>query len=194
MSEVNSTFQLLAGEIAPDFTLPDGAGQFHSLEALTAGKSATVIVFACNHCPFVIHLADAVARFAEDYALRGVQVIAINSNDAANYPADAPDKMVTFADQSGWNFPYLYDETQAIAHAYAAACTPDFYVFNSKMELAYAGQLDASRPGKAEEVTGADLRRAVDHVLEKNGPIDGPWQPSSGCNIKWKEGNAPEYF
>ena len=194
MSEVLSTFQLQPGDRAPDFTLPDGLGASHSLTDLTAGKSATVIAFACNHCPFVVHLADAVAKFATDYDERGVQVIAINSNDVANYPADAPEKMVTFADQYGWSFPYLYDESQEVAHAYGAACTPDFYVFDQDLALVYAGQLDSTRPGRNEDITGEDLRRAVDHVLESGSPVDGPWQPSSGCNIKWKEGNAPAYF
>lgn len=194
MSEVISTFQLQAGDHAPDFSLPDGAGKPHSLAALTAGKSATVIVFACNHCPFVIHLAEAVAKFSRDYASQGVQVIAINSNDVANYPADSPEKMVVFADQYGWDFPYLYDESQEVAQAYAAACTPDFYVFNKKLELAYAGQLDSTRPGKAGDINAQDLRRAVDGVLEAGGPVEAPWQPSSGCNIKWKAGNAPAYF
>ncbi|NOX99401.1 MAG: redoxin family protein, partial [Verrucomicrobia bacterium] len=117
MSEVLSTFQLQAGDRAPDFTLADGAGLSHSLAELTNGKTATVIIFACNHCPFVIHLAEAVAKFAGDYAARGVQVIAINSNDVANYPADSPEKMVVFADQYGWDFPYLYDESQEVAQA-----------------------------------------------------------------------------
>ena len=194
MSEVLSTFQLQAGDRAPDFSLPDGSGLSYSLADLTTGKSATVIVFACNHCPFVIHLADAVAKFAADYAAQGVQVIAINSNDVANYPADSPEKMVAFASQYGWGFPYLYDESQEVAQAYAAACTPDFYVFNRELELAYAGQLDSTRPGKAGAINAEDLRRAVDCVLDTDGPVDAPWQPSSGCNIKWKEGNAPEYF
>ena len=194
MSEVLSTFQLQAGDRAPDFALPDGTGVSYSLADLAQGKSATVIVFACNHCPYVIHLADEVSKFSEEYVEQGVQVIAINSNDVENYPADAPEKMLVFADQYGWNFPYLYDESQDVAHAYGAACTPDFYIFNQDLELAYAGQLDSTRPGKTEIITGEDLRWAVDHVLKTNGPVDAPWHPSSGCNIKWKEGNAPAYF
>ncbi len=194
MSEVQSTFQLKPGDRAPDFTLPDGGGAEYSLAELTEGESATVIAFVCNHCPFVIHLAEAMNQFAEDYVERGVQVIAINSNDVKNYPADTPEKMLEFADQYEWGFPYLHDETQELARAYAAACTPDFYVFNEKLELAYAGQFDSTRPGKAGEITGADLRSAVDYVLENQQPVEGTWQPSSGCNIKWKEGNAPAYF
>lgn len=194
MAEVLSTFQLQAGACAPDFSLPDGSGAMHSLADLAEGNSATVIVFACNHCPFVIHLADAVARFAGDYAARGVGVIAINSNDVANYPDDAPDKMLAFAHQHGWGFPYLYDESQEVAHAYGAACTPDFYLFNKDMALAYAGQFDSTRPGGAGEVDGGDLRRAVDHVLATGEAVEKPWRASSGCNIKWKAGNAPAYF
>ncbi len=166
----------------------------NSLAELVEGDMILVIAFVCNHCPYVIHLAEALQEFAEDYIDRGVQVVAINSNDVANYPADAPEKMLDFAAQYAWDFPYLYDETQQVAQAYAAACTPDFYVFNEQLELAYAGQFDATRPGKTGEITGIDLRSAVDHVLDTSQAVEGAWQPSSGCNIKWKEGNAPEYF
>ncbi len=194
MAEVLSTFQLQVGSRAPDFNLPDATGATHSLADLSEGNSATVIVFACNHCPFVIHLAGALARFAEDYAGRGLGVIAINSNDVANYPADAPDKMPAFAQQHGWDFPYLYDEPQEVAHAYSAACTPDFYLFDKDLALAYAGQFDSTRPGGKGEVNGEDLRRALDHLLDTGTAVERPWQPSSGCNIKWKAGNAPAYF
>lgn len=166
----------------------------HSLADLSEGHSATVVVFACNHCPFVIHLADEVARFADDYAARGVGVIAINSNDVANYPADAPVNMPAFAQRHGWNFPYLYDESQEVALAYAAACTPDFYLFDKGLALVYAGQFDSSRPGGADEANGEDLRRAVDQVLATGSAVEKPWRASSGCNIKWKAGNTPAYF
>lgn len=194
MSEVLSTFHLKPGDRAPDFNLPDGMGNMNSLAELVEGEMILVIAFVCNHCPYVIHLADTLHKFEEDYIERGVQVVAINSNDVENYPADAPGKMLDFADQYGWGFPYLYDETQEVAQAYAAACTPDFYVFNEKLELAYAGQFDSTRPGKGGEITGVDLRSAVDHVLETSQAVGGTWQPSSGCNIKWKEGNEPGYF
>ncbi len=194
MSEVLSTFQLRPGQEAPAFTLPDGKGQSHTLAEICEGKRVTVIAFVCNHCPFVIHLAEAMASFAKDYAARDVQVIAINSNDVENYPADSPQKMVDFARQYHWDFPYLYDESQQVALDYSAACTPDFYVFDDKQGLAYAGQFDATRPGKAGEISGNDLRKAVDHVLQTGEALAQPWQPSSGCNIKWKAGNAPGYF
>lgn len=193
MAEVPSTFELQAGALAPTFNLPDGTGSEYSLADLAAGKKAVVIAFVCNHCPFVVHLAEAIGAFDGDYASREVQFIAINSNDVANYPADAPDKMVAFARQYGWNFPYLYDESQQVAISYAAACTPDFYVFDGDLRLAYAGQFDATRPGRGGSVDGADLRRATDAVLE-GAEVGQPWLPSSGCNIKWKPGDSPPYF
>lgn len=194
MSEVLSTFQLKPGQVAPDFTLPDGGGKEYALADLTEGKRATVIAFVCNHCPFVIHLASAVAKFADDYASKEVQVIAINSNDVTNYPADSPAKMLDFAKRYDWTVPYLYDESQQVALSYAAACTPDFYLFDEKLGLAYAGQFDTTRPGQQGEVTGCDLRSAVEHVLKDQTAVEGSWQPSSGCNIKWKEKNTPAYF
>lgn len=193
MSEVRSTFELSLGAIAPAFNLPNGSGESFSLGNLGDGKKAVVVVFACNHCPFVVHLADAIGSFAKEYAERGVQFIAISSNDVTNYPADAPAKMVAFADRHEWEFPYLYDESQEVAKAYRAACTPDFYVFDHESALAYAGQFDDSRPGNAEAVTGTDLRRVLDALVAGEAYV-GPQSPSSGCNIKWKAGNEPEYF
>jgi len=193
MAEVISTFQLTLGASAPEFCLPDGFGREFSLSELSSGKKATVIIFACNHCPFVVHLAEGLAKFHDDYAGKGVQMVAINSNDIVSYPADSPEKMVQFATSSGWRFPYLLDEDQAVAKAYAAACTPDFYVFDQELKLSYAGQFDASRPGRAGAIDGIDLRTAVDAtILGQEVPM--PWQPSSGCNIKWKSGNEPAYF
>ncbi len=194
MAEVPSTFRLERGAPAPDFRLPDGQGSEHSLAELSSGKKAIVIAFVCNHCPFVIHLADALGKFAAEYEGQGVQTIAINANDVGNYPDDAPDKMVLFAEKHGWKFPYLYDATQEVALAYAAACTPDFYVFNEKLELTYAGQFDGSRPGRGGEISGEDLRKAVDETLATGQTSEPAWQPSSGCNIKWKPGNEPDYF
>jgi peroxiredoxin len=194
MSEVPSTFRLEPDTAAPDFSLPDGHGTVHTLEQLAVGQRALVIAFVCNHCPFVIHLADALGSCARDYQTRGVQFIAINPNDVANYPADAPEQMPGFAQRHRWEFPYLYDESQEVAKAYAAACTPDFYVFDGNLKLAYAGQFDATRPNRGDHVTGADLRAALNSLLENSTGPEQPWKPSSGCNIKWKAGNEPDYF
>lgn len=193
MAEVPSTFQLKPGESAPDFELPDGNGTYHQLENLISGKKGLVVAFVCNHCPFVVHLADAFGKFAEDVSAEGIQVVAISANDVANYPADSPEKMVEFASKSGWDFPYLYDASQDVAKSYAAACTPDFYLFDSNLKLTYAGQFDDSRPGRGGEADGSDLRKAVDDLLAAE-PTPEPWYPSSGCNIKWKPGEAPDYF
>ncbi len=193
MALTNSTFTLQAGAAAPEFTLPDGSGTSHSLGSLAAEKKTTVIVFACNHCPFVVHLAKAFGEFASEYADKGVQTIAINSNDVANYPADSPEKMVEFARENGWDFPYLYDADQSVAKAYAAACTPDFYVFDADLKLGYAGQFDATRPNSGGEIDAADLRAAVDTALAGT-EVAQPWKPSAGCNIKWQAGNEPAYF
>ena len=193
MSEVPSTFKLRPGQTAPAFELPDGKGESHSLAGLAEGKKALVVAFVCNHCPFVIHLAKEFGEFAAEMSLKGVQVVAISSNDVANYPADSPEKMVEFAAAYHWEFPYLYDETQEVAKAYAAACTPDFYVFDGDLKLTYAGQFDDTRPGRGGNITGADLRNAVEKTLAGES-VPEPWYPSTGCNIKWKAGEAPDYF
>lgn len=193
MAEVPSTFQLKSGKTAPEFSLPDGNGETHSLESLLAGKNGLIVAFVCNHCPFVVHLAESFGQFAAEMAAKGIQTVAINANDVENYPADAPDKMVEFASANGWNFPYLYDESQSVAKAYAAACTPDFYLFDAEGKLTYAGQYDDSRPGRGGEISGTDLRGAVQDLLSEN-PTAEPWYPSTGCNIKWKPGGAPDYF
>lgn len=193
MSEVPSTFQLRPGQSAPAFQLPDGQGKSHSLADLAEGKKVLVVAFVCNHCPFVIHLAKEFGEFAAEMSQKGVQVVAISSNDVANYPADSPEKMVEFAASYHWEFPYLYDETQEVAKAYAAACTPDFYVFDGDHNLTYAGQFDDTRPGRGGNITGADLRNAVEKTLAGES-VPEPWYPSTGCNIKWKAGEAPDYF
>lgn len=193
MAEVRSTFQLRPGERAPDFSLPDAAGRIHSLADIADGGRALVVVFACNHCPFVIHLAGAMGRLARDTSALGARWVAINANDVSRYPADAPDKMAAFANASGWDFPYLFDETQATAKAYAAACTPDFYLFDADRRLRYAGQFDATRPGRGAP-TGGDLRAALERVLATGEGPPFPWPPSSGCSIKWKPGSEPAYF
>ena len=193
MSEVPSTFQLKAGESAPAFSLPDGNGDVYHLDDLLAGKKGLVLGFVCNHCPYVVHLAGEFGAFADEIAEKGFQTVVIGANDVSRYPADAPEQMVRFAEANGWGFPYLYDESQQVARAYGAACTPDFYVFDGEGKLTYAGQFDDTRPGDAGEVTGADLRRAVEATLAGEA-VAQPWYPATGCNIKWKPGNEPAYF
>jgi len=180
------------GTEAPDFSLLNVDGKTVSRADL-AGKPALVVAFICNHCPFVMHLADEFAAFGNEYASKGAAVVAISSNDVANYPADSPEMMVKEAENRGYQFPYLYDETQEVAKEYAAACTPDFYVFDANQRLAYRGQFDSSRPDSGVAPTGADLRAAVDAVLAGNAPSDDQ-TPSLGCNIKWIAGNEPPYF
>ncbi len=174
------------GTVAPDFTLLDTvSGKEVSLKELSSTR-ATVIMFICNHCPYVIHVNEEIVRLAKDYQSAGVAFIAISSNDVVNYPADAPDKMTALAKAEGYTFPYLYDETQAVAKAYDAACTPDFYVFDGDLRLAYRGQLDGSRPNSGIPLTGEDLRSALDAVLLGR-PVASEQRPSAGCNIKWKK-------
>jgi thiol-disulfide isomerase/thioredoxin len=173
------------GTQAPDFSLLDTvSGKSASLEELKSDK-ATVIMFICNHCPFVKHVDEQLVSLAKDYQAKGVSFIAISSNDVANYPQDGPELMTQEAAKVGYTFPYLYDESQDVAKAYDAACTPDFYVFDKDLKCAYRGQLDSSRPGNGLPVTGADLRSALDEVLEGQA-VSAPQIPSIGCNIKWK--------
>lgn len=173
------------GTKAPDFNLLDTVSdQFLSLEKLK-GKQGTVIMFICNHCPFVIHVNSQLVKIAKEYNKKGFSFIAISSNDVVNYPQDSPEKMKAHAKANDYPFPYLYDETQAVAKAYDAACTPDIYLFNSKLELVYRGQLDDSRPENGVPLTGEDLRHAMDCVLQKKANTR-PQKPSIGCNIKWK--------
>jgi peroxiredoxin len=178
--------------IAPDFSLPDTDGRLVSLDDFS-GKPALLVAFICNHCPFVKHVAAGFAKLAKDYQKRGVAVVAINSNDAENYPDDSPEKMAEEVKIRGYTFPYLYDETQETAKAYGAACTPDFYVFDEDRKLVYRGQMDSSRPSSGRPVTGEDLRAALDAVLDGQSPSV-KQKPSIGCNIKWKAGNEPPYF
>ena len=173
------------GTIAPDFTLPDAVSEkMLSLQNLK-GEKGTVIMFICNHCPFVIHVNEELVRLAKDYQSKGIDFIAISSNDVDTYPQDAPPFMKQLATEQGYTFPYLYDESQAIAEAYDAACTPDFYLFNKNLESVYHGQLDSSRPGNGIPVTGNNMRAAIDALLEGKDPIDNQL-PSIGCGIKWK--------
>jgi len=180
------------GTSAPDFCLVNVDGREVSLGDLSE-RPVLVVVFMCNHCPFVIHIADELAKFALEYSARGVAIVGINSNDVASHPADSPERMVAEAEQRGYVFPYLFDETQAVAQAYHAACTPDFFVFDAERKLVYRGQFDASRPDSGIPVTGADLRAAVDAALQGLPPAENQ-RPSLGCNIKWRPGCEPDYF
>jgi len=191
MVAVNSTM-LPLGTKAPDFRLPDLTGKTVSLSEFK-GAPALVVVFMCNHCPYVKHIRAGLAQLARDYMPRGVGIVGINSNDVKNYPADSPAKMAEEARAAGYIFPYLYDETQEIAKAYRAACTPDIYLFGRDQRLVYRGQLDDSRPGSNVPVTGKDLRAAIDAVLAGK-PVSPNQKASIGCNIKWKPGNEPKYF
>jgi peroxiredoxin len=190
MAETLSTRILLPGSHAPEFDLPDARGERFSLDDVR-GPSGLMVMFVCNHCPFVVHLAPALSAFAKEAEAQGVSVVAINSNDTERYPADAPEKMIEFASQHGWTFPYLVDADQSVAHAYVAACTPDFYLFDGELKLAYCGQFDSARPKNSSPVTGADLRDAMHRMLAGDPQID-PQRPSSGCGIKWKPGNEPK--
>ncbi len=181
---------LKLGTEAPEFALPDPDGKTWTL---ADRAPAYLVMFICNHCPFVKHVADEIAALGRDYGQRGVAVYAISSNDVEKHPDDSPEKMKTEAKQRGYTFPYLYDADQSVAKAYDAACTPDFYVFDSRRRLAYRGQLDGSRPGNDVPVDGRDLRSALDAVLAGEAP-DAEQRPSVGCNIKWKPGNAPAWF
>lgn len=173
------------GTKATDFTLFDTvSGEKLSLDELKSEK-ATVIMFICNHCPYVVRINEGISEFAFDYIPKGVSVIAISANDAENYPDDSPEKMKENAKKNNFNFPYLYDETQEIASAYDAQCTPDIYVYDKDMKLVYRGQFDDARPSNDVEVTGKDLRNAVDCLLEGKAN-DKKQIPSIGCSIKWK--------
>jgi peroxiredoxin len=180
------------GTTAPDFSLPDTTGEIISLADFKNDR-ALLVIFMCNHCPYVRLIRDALAQLAIDYQPRGVGIVGINSNDAVKYPADNPAKMKEEVHSAGYIFPYLFDETQAVAKAYRAACTPDFFLFDRAQKLVYRGQFDDARPGSSGPVTGRDLQAALDAVLAGK-PVSPNQKPSMGCNIKWKPGNAPEYF
>lgn len=186
-----STHELRYGDNAPPFELPDAWGKKHSLRD-AMGKEGMVVVFACNHCPFVIHLAKELGELAKEISAKGVNTVSINSNDLAKFPQDGPIHMMDFAKQNGWDFPYLIDESQMVAKSYGAACTPDFFLFNAEGRLAYAGQFDGTRPGAEVKASGDDLRDAVGRMISGEAPKKGV--PSSGCSIKWKPGNEPRWF
>lgn len=191
MAGVSSTM-LELGTAAPDFRLPDTTGQLVSLADYKQAP-ATLVVFMCNHCPYVKHIANQFAEFAREYQAKGVAVIGVNANDVSTHPDDSPEKMAEEAKKIGYTFPYLYDETQEVAKSYRAACTPDFFLFDKDHKLAYRGQFDGSRPGNNVAVTGQDLRMALDAVLQDQ-PVPAEQKASMGCNIKWRAGNEPGYF
>jgi peroxiredoxin len=180
------------GTAAPDFALPDvTTGKLVRRDDFAA--PGLLVMFICNHCPYVQHVRAELARFAADYAAKGLAIVGINSNDVVSQPGDHPDRMREEAAEVGYRFPYLFDESQEVAKAYHAACTPDFFLFGADRRLAYRGQFDGSRPGNGVPVTGADLRAAADAVLAR-APVPGEQRPSLGCNIKWKPGREPGYF
>ncbi len=172
------------GTTAPEFRLPDPAGKVYSLSDFKSAK-ALAVFFICNHCPYVKHIRAGLSQYVRDYQSRGVAVVAISANDAVNYPDDSPAKMALESKAAGYIFPYLYDETQEVAKAYQAACTPDIYLFDASQKLVYRGQFDDARPGNGAPVTGKDLRAATDALLAGK-PISEKQTPSMGCNIKWK--------
>ena len=180
------------GSQAPDFSLPDVEGRTISLGDFRDAP-ALLVVFMCNHCPFVKHIAGELARLGKDYQARGAAIVGINPNDVEHYPDDSPERMRREVQERGYTFPYLYDETQETAQAYRAACTPDFFLFDKDRKLVYRGQLDDSRPGSDIPVTGKDLRAALDKVLAGQA-APATQRPSIGCNIKWKPGHEPDYF
>jgi peroxiredoxin len=183
---------LALGTAAPDFRLPGTDGKIYSLLDFREAK-ALVVAFICNHCPYVMHIRSALAQFGKEMQGRGVAVVGISANDAVKYPQDGPEAMKREVGVAGYTFPYLYDESQAVAKAYRAACTPDFFLFDGERKLVYRGQFDSSRPGNGVPVTGSDLREAVEAVLAGRA-IAANQRPSLGCNIKWRRGNEPEYF
>ncbi|MFM7425811.1 MAG: thioredoxin family protein [Elainella sp.] len=191
MARVASTM-LALGTTAPDFQLSEvGSGKLVS--RLDFAGQPLLVMFICRHCPFVIHVQSELAKLGQDYQHQPLGMVAISANDVEHYPDDAPDRLREMVQELGLSFPLCYDETQAVAKAYTAACTPDFFLFDADHKLVYRGQLDDSRPGNDKPVTGADLRAALDAVLSGR-PVAAEQKPSIGCNIKWKPGQAPDYF
>ncbi len=193
MARTNSTMMLKLGQPAPDFLLPDTVGGEDISLSKNAGAQGSLVMFICNHCPFVVHLIKEIGNIDKDYDGRGISIFAINSNDIDKHPDDAPDKMAALARSEGWSFPYLFDASQETAKRYGAACTPDFFLLDSSGKLVFRGRMDGSSPGNEVPVTGEDLRAALDALL--SGAQIGEQQlPSLGCNIKWKPCNEPSYF
>jgi peroxiredoxin len=188
---VTASKMLDLGTSAPDFNLPDTQGNIVSLGDFKDAP-ALLIIFMCNHCPFVKHVLHVMVDLIKRYQAKGIAIVGINSNDVANFPDDQPEKMAEVAKKAGFTFPYLFDQSQEVAKTYHAACTPDFFLFDKERKLVYRGQMDDSRPGSEVPVTGVDLIRAMDSVLAGR-DISIDQKPSMGCNIKWKQGNEPEY-
>ena len=189
---LTASTMLPLGTKASDFSLPDVVSGKTRSPAHFAGKPALLVIFLCRHCPYVQHVKTELARLGKDYAQR-IGIVAVSSNDAANYPDDAPASLKAMATEEGFTFPLCYDETQEVAKLYTAACTPDCFLFDKDRTLVYRGQLDDSRPGNGKPVTGRDLRAAIDAVLAGQA-VNPKQQPSAGCNIKWKKGNEPAYY
>ena len=192
MARTPSTM-LSLGTDAPNFSLPDTVTQKTINLSDFSDRKGLLVMFICQHCPFVIHIKSQLAKLGQDYVSKNLGIVAISSNDVENYPDDSPEKLKAMAEEFSFNFPVCYDETQEVAKAYQAACTPDFFLFDSNLKLAYRGQLDDSRPSLDIPVTGKDLRSAIDALLA-NQSIPEEQKPSLGCNIKWKVGNEPEYY
>lgn len=173
------------GTVAPDFALTDAvSGRTVTRAEVSAGKKALLVMFICNHCPFVVHVREELTRLAADYGTKGVAVVAINANSLKSHPQDGPPHMKALAQELGWGFPFLFDDTQSVARAFHAACTPDFFLFDGGARLVYRGQLDEARPGNGKPVDGRDLRGALDALLS-GAQVEGDQRPSLGCNIKW---------
>ena len=190
---LTASTMLSLGTKAPDFNLVDVVSENQISLANFAGKKALLVMFICRHCPFVKHVQSELANIGNDYAQSDLSIVAISANDINNYPDDAPEMLKQMATELGFNFPLCYDETQEVAKAYTAACTPDFFLFDGDLKLVYRGELDDSRPSNDKPVTGEELRTAIDTVLAGK-PVTGEQKPSIGCNIKWKPGNEPSYF
>jgi peroxiredoxin len=191
MASVTSTM-LPLGTKAPAFNLPDAQGKTVSISDFEDAP-ALLVVFMCNHCPYVKHIRESFVQLVKEYQAKGLAVVGINANDVEAYPDDSPENMARDAETYGYTFPYLYDQTQDVARTYRAACTPDFFLFDRERRLVYRGQMDSSRPGNGKALTGEDLRAALDAVLA-GGQISLQQKPSMGCNIKWKPGSEPSYY
>jgi len=189
---VQTASRMLAlGTEAPNFSLPTPDGLYVTRDDV-AGSMGLLVMFICNHCPYVVHVCDQIAKIGKEYSSKGIGVVAISANDVGNYPDDSPEKMAAFATENNFTFPYLYDELQDVAKEYSAACTPDFFLFDGALKLVYRGQLDGSRPKNDIPITGGDMRSALDALLS-GARIPDDQIPSLGCNIKWKAGNEPTY-
>jgi peroxiredoxin len=193
MSAVHSTMMSL-GTVAPDFALPDVVSGRTVKRDDFAGQPALLVAFICNHCPFVVHIREPMAALIKEFQARGLAAVAVCSNDAARYPDDAPEKMATLARKLSFTFPYLHDESQQVAQAYHAACTPDFFVFDVKRRLVYRGRFDETRPGKTGPVNGTELRAGIEAAFGGPPISEFAQRPSVGCNIKWKSGSEPPWF